>query len=129
MTAWAQRDKLILNETKTVIINFGLQKQLPCDIVLHENIDITHCTKLLGTHLDDKLSWSQHIEHVCTKLNKAYFALLHLKNVLGEAGLISVYYALAYTHISYNIIAWGSATDRDRKEISIIHTGLDMGIY
>ena len=114
ISTWAQRDKLIMNKNKTAIINFSLQRQLPHGMVLHDSIILSHNTKLLGTHLDNKLLWDKHIEHVCAQLNKAYFAILQMQSTLDEAGLLSIYYALAYSHISYNIIAWGSARDRDR---------------
>ncbi|KAJ8914217.1 hypothetical protein NQ315_002844 [Exocentrus adspersus] len=44
-------------------------------------------------------------------MNKAYFALLQLKSVLDERSILSAYYALAYSHMAYNIICWGSAVE------------------
>lgn len=118
VNSWSQRDRLILNNTKTVFIHFYMQRSLPHNINLCENINLSHSTKLLGTHLDAKLTWDVHIEHVCNQLNKAYFAILQLKSTLDISGILNIYYALAYSHISLNIICWGSAKDRDRVFIS-----------
>ena len=82
--------------------------------MIHDDISLSQNVKLLGIHLDSKLSWSEHIEHVCSQLNKAYFAILQLKSTLDETGLLNIYYALAYSHISLNIIACGNSRDSSR---------------
>lgn len=86
--------------------------------MIHDDVYLSENAKLLGIYLDNKLSWSKHIDHVCSQLNKAYFAILQLKNTLDETGLLSIYYALAYSHISLNIIAWGNSKDRSRVFIN-----------
>ena len=60
------------------------------------NILIYDNHKFLGTMIDPTLTY----EYVCAELNSAYFAILNLKNTLDEVGLMSVYYSLAYSHIS-----------------------------
>lgn len=114
ISSWSQRDRLILNDSKTVFIHFHIQKPLPHDAIIYDGITISKTTKLLGTYLDSKLSWDEHIHFVCGQLNKAYFAILQMRNSLDQFGLLNIYYALAYSHISYNIVCWGSAKDKDR---------------
>ncbi|VEN62920.1 unnamed protein product [Callosobruchus maculatus] len=99
-SSWCQCNRLILNENKTVITNFTLLRRLP------------------GTYFDSKLTFSDHIHYVCQSLNKAFYAILQLKDVLDESGIVSVYYALAHSHMSYNIMAWGNAKDKDRVFIA-----------
>lgn len=82
--------------------------------MISENIMLSDSAKLLGTLLDSKLSWYRHIDHVCSQLNKAYFAILQLKSTLDKAGLINIYYSMAYSHISFNILAWGRAPECER---------------
>lgn len=114
VSTWSQRNKLILNTNKTVLIQFYIQKPLPPNITLCDNINPSDSVKLLGTYIDCKLSFGLQVEHVCNQLNKAYFAILQMKSTLDETGLVNIYYALAYSHISYNIICWGSSTTSDR---------------
>lgn len=114
VSTWAQRDKLILNNSKTVFMNFTIQRPLPNNLIMYDNIASSQSTKLLGTYIDYHLLWDVHIKHVCEKLNKAFFAILQIRDSLDQTGLLNTYYALAYSHISYNIICWGSARDRDR---------------
>lgn len=73
-------------------------------------ISISNCSKFLGILVDRNLSWEEHINYVCSKLNQAYFAILQLKENLNEAGLVNVYYALAYSHLSLNTFIWGRSS-------------------
>ena len=102
MSIWCDRNKLILNENKTVFINFNLRRP-----VILPGITLSDCPKFLGTLVDSILSWEKHTNYVCSKLNQAYFALLQLKDNLNEVELVNVYYALAYSHLSLNIFTWG----------------------
>lgn len=102
MITWCDRNKLILNVNKTVFMNFNLRRP-----VVLPGITLSNCSKFLGLLVDSNLTWEEHINHVCSKLNQAYFALLQLKESLNESGLVNVYYALAYSHLSLNIFIWG----------------------
>ena len=117
VSTWAQRDKLILNNSKTMFVNFTVQRPLPNNLIMYDNIVSSLSTRLLGTYIDYQLRWDVHIKHVCDKLNKVFFAILRLRNSLDQTGLINTFYALAYFHISYNIICWG-ARDRNRVFMS-----------
>ena len=108
-TAWCDRNKLILNTTKTTYINFYNRK--PCPL---QNFNFSSQSKFLGVVLDADLSWTSQIDIICKKLNKAYFAIIQMKNVCDITGLLNIYYSLAYSHINFSIICWSSATERDR---------------
>ena len=73
------------------------------------NIEIINTTKFLGTVVDSNLIWSDHIEYMTSKLNKSYFLILSLKNSLTIDCLLSIYYGIFYSHLSYNVIVWGSS--------------------
>ena len=107
MNNWCSRNRLIANERKTVFINFNKKTSL-------NNFKLSSFTKFLGTYIDSSLSWEQQVNQVCSRLNKAYFAILQLKDTLDEAGLVDVYYALAYSHLSFNICLWGKSSQLQR---------------
>ncbi|VEN50027.1 unnamed protein product [Callosobruchus maculatus] len=67
-------------------------------------------TKLLGVHIDSNMSFKSHIEHVCEKLNRAYYAIFHLKSCLSQDALITVYDATVHSYLSYNITCWGQSS-------------------
>lgn len=114
LNTWCDRNKLILNNKKTICLNFNLQKPLREDLLSMINIKFSNEFKFLGTFLDKGLTWNTQIEHVCKQLNKGFFAILQLKNVMNEQVLLDAYYSLCYSHISYNITSWGSASEVNR---------------
>lgn len=114
LEAWCQRNNLILNNSKTVSLNFHVRKPLPTNFETLHNIELSDTAKFLGTHLDSKLSWNKHIDFVCSKLNSAYFAILQMKSHINVEGLLSIYYGLAYSHVANNIVSWGIANNIQR---------------
>ena len=115
---WCVSNHLIINVNKTVCVEFSGKYKYPntewifklSNTVLEISLD----TKFLGTYLDYRTSWSNHINKVCAKLNKSYFSIATLKNTLTEDALLNVYYANVHSVIAYNIISWGQATEIDR---------------
>lgn len=105
MKEWCTKNRLILNSDKTVQLYFGSKLT---------NLNTIHTTRFLGVCIDDNLKWNAHINQVCTKLKKAYYAILKLKSCMDQSTLLQIYYALAYSHIAYNILCWGKATEANR---------------
>lgn len=129
-SAWCQRNRLILNKSKSVSVKFYLRRCISDEICELEDIPTAVTTKYLGTHLDSYLSWDMHIDSVCAKLNKAYYAIKLMKNCLDKPGLIKVYFAMVYSHISLNIMVWGCAKDFSRVFVAqkrIIRLMFNMG--
>ncbi len=114
MSKWCASNKIVLNERRTVCLNFFNRTPLP-EKTLGPNLNIVQCAKFLGTHLDGSLShWSAQVDHVVGKLNSAFFAIMQLKSTLHQKALLDIYYALAYSHLSYNIVNWGSTFELNR---------------
>lgn len=106
---WCRKNRLILNSNKTNIVVFGRQR-IPDRI----NIVSSENARFLGLLLDREVSWDSHIDLVCSKLNKAYFALLQLRYDLDRGTILQVYYAMVYSAMSYHIIVWGRAVGMNR---------------
>lgn len=115
--AWCERNRLILNISKTLCMEFFVnQKQH--EVVSVEDVNSIDETKFLGTIIDHNLSWNSQINKTCAKLNSAFHAIRILKNCLNRKGLMMMYYAMAYSHISYSVIAWGRSKDVNRVFIN-----------
>ena len=113
---WCANNKLIINATKTKYVMFHKRREDPHIVVKLNNttIDKVHSVKFLGLHLDEQLTWSNHIEHVAKKLNSAYFAIRNLRSVMDTKYLLNIYFALAYSHMKYLIIYWGTSCEFQR---------------
>lgn len=110
---WCEKNKLILNVNKTVFMQFCLRND--SEIVL---LNSSQYTKFLGLYIDYNLSWNQHIDYVVNKLNAAYYAVLKLKAHASVPVLLELYYALAYSHLRYNIIVWGQSVSCQRAFVA-----------
>lgn len=112
---WCHSNTLILNIDKTQCVYFS-QRRSPSEglieVIPTENFSAT--VKFLGTMIDNGLCWEEQIKYVCKKINYAYFALRQLKSIFDTKSLLNVYYALAYSHLSYSIVAWGAASNINR---------------
>ena len=127
---WCNTNKLILNIEKTVFVNFRASKSKP----LVELVDLTVSTevKFLGIYIDENINWLSHINYVCNKLSQGYFALTRLKHEFDKKNVLNIYYSLAYSHLTYNVILWGNSVHAQRvfiaqKRIIRIMFGLNYG--
>lgn len=98
---WFCCNKLKMNDDKTQKILFTLSRNL--------QLPAPKDTKLLGFWLDSRLSWDRHIDQVCVKLSRVLFLLRRLKKIITTKYLLTVYYSLFHSHISYGILLWGHA--------------------
>ena len=64
-------------------------------------------TKFLGVQIDEKLSWSNHIQEVANKISKTCGILAKLKYKMPTSVLLSIYNSLILPYIQYCTIVWG----------------------
>lgn len=98
-TDWFTQNYLQLNDHKT-------QELLISTTHEHTN---GSSVNLLGICLDDRLSWDAHILKLKVKLSSSVYVIRHLRNTLAFNALISIYYSLFHSHISYGVQLWGNA--------------------
>lgn len=115
----------------TVNLQFFPRRKINEDFNVYVNHDIIYLlvqARFLGFPLDANMAWKSNINYVWVKLNKAYFAILQLKNTCytnqliriyyaivlkntcSTNQLIHVYYAIVNSHMSYNIALWGGSS-------------------
>ena len=64
---------------------------------------------MLGVIIDDRLSWSDHIDSVNGKIAKINGILYKLSKFLNNSTLRIIYNSLMYPHLQYGNIVWGNA--------------------
>ncbi len=69
--------------------------------------------------MDDRLTWKFHIFELRKKLNKSIGMIYKMRKLCSERVLLSLYYSLIYTHLSYGICVWGTAKDTYLEKIRV----------
>ena len=100
MRSWKHQDGqmimiLILNQDKTIFMIFNLSRQKHyCDSISVGDTSITPSTetKLLGTTLDNKLSFNSHIDSLISKTNSRIFLMRQLKTAGLNADVLKTYF-------------------------------------
>ena len=77
--------------------------------------------KYLGIILDNSLSWKHHIFELRKKLSRAVGILYKMRSLNTPKNvLLSLYYSLFHSHMSYGICLYGSADDQYLSKIVLI---------
>ena len=103
---WFNSNMLLLNKDKTNIMTFSLRD-------LNRVNKINH-VKFLGVYLDPKLKWDVHIDNTAKRLRTSVFILRNLATSVSQCTLMSAYYALFHTVMTYGIMVWGGASQAER---------------
>ena len=116
---WLCTNKLSLNVTKSKACIFsppnsrytlGNNCLSVNDIKINFIGENDETIKFLGLHLDEHLTWKNHIAAITSKISKSLFAINRVKYLLPHYALKTLYFSLVQSHIQYGIQAWGNAS-------------------
>ena len=62
--------------------------------------------RYLGVYIDNFVSWDFHISRLSNKLSRANGILSKLRHLTTKEILLSVYYAIFYSHMIYGCLVW-----------------------
>ena len=71
-------------------------------------LDPAENVQYLGVYIDNFLSWDFHITQLSNKLSRANGILSKLRNFTTKETLLSVYYAIFYSHMIYGFLVWSN---------------------
>ena len=112
LSSWFCLNKLVINPDETIAISFHAwqNKNNPTPEIIFKDMIMKYKseTKFLGLHLAEDVKWEMHIKYVCNILNKNYYIIHSLKNVISINALRGIYFANFHTHLRYGILFWGS---------------------
>ena len=112
--SWLYANKLSLNVSKTHFLIFrssGMAKP-----VFEESLQINgECikeelkTKFLGVIIDNKLSWTYHIQYIKKKIAKGIGVICRARHLLNVETLRTLYHSFVYPYLNYAAEVWGDA--------------------
>ena len=113
---WFRRNKLNLNPSKTRYMIFNCTTD-ETELVKINNQYIERVWhkgneksfKLVGIHVDEKLTWNSHIDAVAKKMDHANYALRKASKELVPKNKKLLYSGLVHSHLVYGLPIWGFA--------------------
>ena len=112
LARWFNLNKLSLNASKSNYMIFGNRKKCPShsDLMIgNSRLIQVRSTKFLGVIVDDKLSWTDHINTVNKKLSSAAFVIRNVRYKINFEVSLKLYDTLALPYLTYCNIIWGNA--------------------
>ena len=124
MFHWLCANRLSLNVAKTEFIVFRPPKRSLNQIIIlklngtkiYESLKI----KYLGVLLDPYLRWNHHINELTKKLNCAIGMIYKIRNDCTQQVLVSLYYSLFHSHLSYCLSIWGTSNDVYLSKLTVL---------
>jgi TusA-related sulfurtransferase len=112
LATWASENRMAIHPDKTKVMLVGTKRKLA---TISEPLNISICGttlsqsssgKLLGIHMDDSLSWNEHISAVIKKFNTKLELVKRAKPYLTPELLLVLYNSLAKPTLEYCCSAW-----------------------
>ena len=121
LSIWFKANKLSLNVSKTNSMLFSRQKgseniNIKID---SKEIESKKTFKFLGILVDNKLTWSEHINHIFAKASRALYVINSLKHILKYSHLINIYNNIFQPYITYGILLWGGTFASYIKKLEV----------
>ena len=85
-------------------------------ITLYESSKIRY----LGLIIDDRLTWKHHISELSKKLNMSIGILFKMKKLCPKRILMSLYFSLVHSYLSYGTCVWGNANEIHLNKIRVL---------
>ena len=111
LVSWVSNNGLLLNIRKTNYMIFTKHRQPNIESLVLKvggiHIERKTVARFLGVLIDDKLSFSQHITAIKTKMSRYIGTLYRLKHILPLKARLLIYNSLVQSHLNYCSLVWG----------------------
>ena len=116
---WLKANKLSVNVAKTEFMVIGSRQKLLAEshneinIKLEDQVisNVDHA-KSLGLIIDNRLSWSNHVNELCKKVTSAIGALRRIRPLISQSTAVLVYNSLIQPHFDYCSLVWDGLSDQ-----------------
>ncbi|KAI8499245.1 hypothetical protein Bbelb_230090 [Branchiostoma belcheri] len=125
VATWSDENMLKLNNGKTKTMLVGTAKKTrqapPLELELRgQRLEQCPSVKLLGLHLDQNLTYDNHIAHIVKKCNRSLAQVGRVKDLLPHRQRIAVVNALIIPHIDYCCSVWGNTTQNNIRRLQVV---------
>ena len=118
--SWVKNNGLKLNIAKTKYMIFTNKTKQEITISLDgQRITESSCERFLGVMIDSRLTWSQHINLLATKISRNAGILYKLKNFVPDSVLKMIYNSFIQSHMNYCSSVWGLGSNNSISKLFI----------
>lgn len=122
---WFIANRLHLNVDKTNIMTFPRTKASDICVKLNGmSIEKVECCRYLGIFIDDKLTWSHHIDIIYKKLMKYVGIFYKIRCKLPLPILKNIYFAFVHPYILYGIEIYANTHNIHLKKLITLNNKL-----
>ena len=111
---------LLLNvsKTKELIIDFRTKRVEPDTVIIKgSGVERPDYYKYLGLVMDNRLSWHDHIDHICKKIRPRMYCLRKMKKFEVSPHILTMFYDSVIAGVwKYCISAWGGNANGEGKK-------------
>lgn len=114
---YCHNNDLVVNENKSKQLLLGRHKE---DNGKVPDLEEVTSAEYLGVTIDNKLTWTQHIDSLCRKLSTGIYVMKRMKSISDPMTTKTAYHALFESHLRYGIVVWGGTTAKNLQRILIL---------
>lgn len=118
MQNWCREAGVQLNADKTMGIEFAAKNStLDYSYLMKmggKSVRSAASARFLGLCIDQKLTWSFHVNSILPKLSSCCFLIKSIRNTVSMEVLKLAYFGLFQSALMYGVVFWGHAHEADR---------------
>ena len=121
--SWSKQNKLPINYDKTTYMILGSKKRVQDEHQLdlraeNRTIDKVSTQRLLGIFIDDHLSWTTHIDHLCSTLSSKISLLRQISAYVPQDIQKLYYQSYIVPLLDYGCNTWGTTSSANIERLS-----------
>ena len=129
ISAWFKLNKLSLSLGKSNFILFHNPKQDPCNWLQtlkagEDDFPRAQVVKYIGLHVDEKLTWKDHINEVYKSLTKYFSIFYNIRGFIDKRLTRTVYHTCIHSKIKYGIEVYGTANETYMNKLQVLQNKL-----
>ena len=99
---WVNANGLLINLKKTIYMLFSRENvpNFPPVIINNVNIERVKTAKFLGVILNEKLSWTAHINALKSKMSRYVGIMYRIKSFIPLKVRIQIYHSFVQSHLN-----------------------------
>ena len=114
---WFHSNRLVINNPKCCCMSISSHTDQHTLNIYIDDVKISQVdsTKYLGSFIDSKLNWREHVFNVKKKKSPKVGLIRKLKHIVPQDCLIKYYMATVQSQIDYCLSVWGYSSDANCK--------------